>query len=308
MKNERQLLEEIYGFPFPESFFEFYSFIQELLSTTPQNLNDLMDMVLGQVFDVFDSDKITKDFNPIKTERYYKDPPEFFTILYGLTDGLHWGYYLDDPENISNICVVSYYHNDAFNLSINGHDIFEAFRTELESRYSSNQQYLLYGIDRSPDAAEFYHKNLESLDLARSVLMNYATQDRSEQSDAYTEKYWIARNTNAPTRDNMGIIVSPDLFRPLTGNDRFQEWDYKPTTQEVEELYRDAMKALEDGFPGTALKAGKDLWIYRDYFETTYKLLDAAYTALDRPLLNKTLKIAGDFRAECESRWPQSES
>ena len=29
--------------------------------------------------------------------RYYDDPPEFFTVLAGGTDGLHWGYFLDDP-------------------------------------------------------------------------------------------------------------------------------------------------------------------------------------------------------------------
>jgi Uncharacterised conserved protein (DUF2228) len=296
MNPESQLLEKLYGFPFPSSFFEFQEFVQKLLSHSPQRLDDLMNMVLGEVFEVFDAKKIGKDFNPIKTDRSYQDPPEFFTVLHGLTDGLHWGYYLDDPKDIDNICVVSYYSNDAFELHIDGHTIFEAFRTELESQYVGHQQNIIDDPDYAPD----YQARLASLDRVRELLMTYETQKRSEIGSEYTERYRITRSTIALTRDNMGIVLPQQLFRPLAAVDRFQEWNYSPTARDVQELEKTAMQAVLDGYPGTALKAGKDLWIYRDYFETTYNLLNAAYQALDRPLLCATLKIARGYREDCD--------
>jgi hypothetical protein len=72
----------------------------------------------------------------------------------------------------------------------------------------------------------------------------------------------------------MGIVVPPHLYRPLKGKDHFQVWNYVPTKKEVDDLYKKAMKALKEGYPGTALKAGKDLWIYSEYFDTTYQLLN----------------------------------
>jgi Uncharacterised conserved protein (DUF2228) len=295
---ESQLLEKLYGFPFPSSFFEFQGFIQKLLSRSPQRLDGLMNMVLGEVFGVFDAERIGEDFNPVKTDRSYQDPPEFFTIMHGLTDGLHWGYYLDDPKDLGNICVVSYYNNDAFELQIDGYTIFEAFRTELESQYAGHQQNIIDDYDYAPD----YQARLASLDRVREILMTYETQDRPEFGDEYTEKYRITRKTTAPTRDNMGIVVPQELFRHLAKIDRFQDWNYSPTPQAVQELQKEAMQAVADGFPGTALKAGKDLWVYRDYCETAYSLLDAAYQALDRPLLSATLKIARTFRKDCDCK------
>ena len=40
------------------------------------------------------------------------DPPEFFTVLLGNVDRLHWGLYLDDPADEGRGCVASYYAND----------------------------------------------------------------------------------------------------------------------------------------------------------------------------------------------------
>ena len=65
--------------------------------------------------------------------RYYNDPPEFFTLLLGDMDGLHWGYYLDDSATQSG-CVASYYTNDAFELMPDGDTLFEALRLDLEQR------------------------------------------------------------------------------------------------------------------------------------------------------------------------------
>jgi hypothetical protein len=59
--------------------------------------------------------------------------------------------------------------------------------------------------------------------------------------------------------------VPQHLYQPIEIEDRFQIFDYKPTLEEVTYLHQKAMVALRDGFPGTALKLGKDLWVYREF-------------------------------------------
>ena len=79
--------------------------------------------------------------NPLKDARYYNDPPEFLTVASGGTDGLHWGYYIDDPH-APTFPVVSYYSNDAFELKIAGKTLFEALREEIKWHYKSSIEYM----------------------------------------------------------------------------------------------------------------------------------------------------------------------
>jgi len=141
MEKQKQLLKQIYGFEFPESFFNFYEFTKKVPKATFQGLDSIMGM--GDAFNVFSETKM-EDFNPVKQSRYYNDPPEFFTILRGYTDGLHWDYYLDDFNDLKNMYVVSYYSNDAFELNPVGNTIFEAFRQELEGIYASVPEGMKY--------------------------------------------------------------------------------------------------------------------------------------------------------------------
>ena len=74
--------------------------------------------------------------------RYYDDPPEFFTVFSGDTDGLHWGYWFDDPDNSPSCCVAEYFSRDAFELTEDGETLFEAFRLQLEGHYETTLEYM----------------------------------------------------------------------------------------------------------------------------------------------------------------------
>ncbi len=58
-------------------------------------------------------------------------------------------------------------------------------------------------------------------------------------------------------------------------------------------MVAEARQALREGFPGTALKLGKDLWAVggERHTEYAYELLDAAYAALGREVLREVLRI-----------------
>ncbi|MGB1216853.1 MAG: ADP-ribosylation family protein, partial [Saprospiraceae bacterium] len=132
-------IKNIYGFDFPSDFFSFYKFIErinndkELVGEYNKGLG-LLGMYPGKIFDVFNSDFNSRNLDLIKEGRYEADPPEFFTVLQGDTDGLHWGYYFDAPSTQTvELWVASYYARDAFSISANNHTLFEEAREQLES-------------------------------------------------------------------------------------------------------------------------------------------------------------------------------
>jgi hypothetical protein len=295
-------LQELYGLSFPETFFQFQEFVDSLPDDLRHELlhSDGMGVSLEGSYRLHKGEIDAELPNPLWQSRYYDDPPEFITILSGNMDGLHWGYYIDDPNN-PRFPVVSYYSRDAFTLSIQGDDVFEAIRAEIEDHYETCLDYM----DDDPDEPE-YAQSLERMDALRKELQKHSTGDRPETGQEYWDQYEAAawREPVAKTRDEMGICIPPHLYQPLSGEDKFQIWNYEPTLEEVEQYADEAMRLLQNGYPGAALKLGKDLWVYHDFAPTTYTLLDAAYQALDRPWLRKMLQVAREYRAHCDASRP----
>jgi hypothetical protein len=207
--------------------------------------------------------------------RYTYDPPEFFTVCRGDADGLHYGYYLDDPGHPLS-CVAYYYASDAFELEGNCETLFEALRLDLE-------QHAADGDDRE-DIADL-----------RGKLLRYATGERPETGESYVEKYLGARPKRfdqvvASTQEGMGIVVPPNRYRPLSLPDK-KLWKALRKKETPTDLIVEAWQAIREGYPGTALKLGKDLWATMNERKRAYAydLLDAAYASLGRELLRQVL-------------------
>ena len=108
--NRQKRLEHIYSIPFPDSFFAFWDFAQ-----THDSLLDLLGIGLVGPFDELRDREDRSGW----AARYYDDPPEFLTLAIGSSDGLHWGYYIDDPGHPS-FPVVSFYSKDFFSVTVSG--------------------------------------------------------------------------------------------------------------------------------------------------------------------------------------------
>jgi hypothetical protein len=89
----------------------------------------------------------------------------------------------------------------------------------------------------------------------------------------------------------MGVVVPPDLYRPLSLADK-RLWSRLRKEDDPWDFAEEARAALRAGFPGTALKLGKDLWATTGEVKTAYayELLDAAYAALGREELRAVLR------------------
>ena len=123
--NKTQLLKNIYGFDFPTSFFDFW----DVCSLPPNLIEDVLEVQFIGAFNIFKADYDAQTHN-LFWDRYYNDPPEFFTLISALSDGLHWEYYLDDPNHP--IPVAYYYSNDTFELTVSGDNLFETLRGVVE--------------------------------------------------------------------------------------------------------------------------------------------------------------------------------
>ncbi|HTU19323.1 MAG TPA: ADP-ribosylation family protein [Gemmataceae bacterium] len=293
MRDRRQQLRDLYGFDFPEDFFRFWEFVNRLQPLEP--LKALLDLSIQLVgpFEILAGrfDNRTPRHSLLLHWRYSLDPPEFFTVLAGGGDGLHWGYYLDDPA-AGRGCIASYYASDAFELSVDGDDLFEAVRLWLEEFQGDCELDYSYGSIEDPE----YEQTLATISELRRSLLRYGTQKRRKVGAAYVDRY-AGRAANrgavvAETYENMGIGVPPANYRPLSRSDE-ELWPYLCGNDDPAVVVEEARKALRDGFPGTALKLGKDLWAIGGERHTAYayELLDAAYAALGRDVLREVLRV-----------------
>jgi hypothetical protein len=291
--SRREQLRALYGFDFPEDFFRFWEFANRLRPLEPlRALTDATDLSLVGPFEVLAGrfDGRSPRYSILLHWRYYADPVEFFTVLAGGGDGLHWGYHLDDPASRV-ACVASYYAADVFELSADGDTLFEALRLHLEDCYSIAE------LDRTcfPEHASEYEDDMRRLDGLRLALCRYGTAERSETGDAYVQQYQgqAARNAHvtAETMEGLGIVVPPEKYGPLSLKDKWL-WSRLRKDDNPRDLVDEAMQALRESFPGTALKLGKDLWAAGGEHQTmyAYDLLDAAYEALGREVLRNVLR------------------
>ena len=276
------ILQTRFRFAFPAELSQFWEFTQELAASGLALDSSPIGIRLGNLFRAFDRKNSATNLDELE-DRFYKDPPEFITVLLGDTDGLHWGYYVDEPVNGPS-CVAHYYHNDAYQFIVDG-GLFDAVGKHAESVRRSLREYM----ETDSASAESYRQGIQQVDSILERLVPLMTEEPAQ------------RAATAPTRDGMGIIVPPDKYAPLSGAERFLEPRYTPTAAEVHKFRELALSALQHGYAGTALKLGKDLWDYPDYFDISCELLDKAYSALGSPVLRDRLQKGRENRKKMDA-------
>jgi hypothetical protein len=294
-----QRVRDLYGFDFPDEFFRYREFLAEL---PKEALGEACDMHPAFPFDVAAGEE-AKDYpeRPLWQDRYYYDLPEFVTLFTGTTDGLHWGYVFDAPGELPPV-VAHYWHSDTFQHTINGEGLFEATRAIIEE----NEVGFLEMIDETPDDEDHYRERLTLLAVIRTELGNFWGGEREEVGEDYRETYLMKpkRKPVADTWDALGIVVPKKQYKKLSADPlTVTGGRADPQRSQVEQLTAEAMQLLRDGFPGAALKLGRDLWGWAKQFPESYELLDAAYVALGREPLRRLLAEARLWRQDCEGRW-----
>jgi hypothetical protein len=297
--DRRAQLRRLYGFDFPDDLFAFWDFVNRLQPLAPlQALADVSGIHLVGPFEVMAGrfDGRTPQLPLSLHWRYHDDPPEFFTVLATGNEGLHWGYYLDDPATGQG-CVASYRTNTAFEITPDADSLFEVLRLELERLYRDCQDFR----EEDPASAYEYGIRLAQIETLRARLPRFSTRERPETGadyeDAYPERSARSALVVAATKEGMGIVVPRKTYRPLSLKDKFL-WRQLRKEEDPADLVAEARQALGDGFAGTALKLGKDLWAIggERRLEYAFELLDAAYESLGRNTLRDVLRTHREHR------------
>jgi hypothetical protein len=291
-----QRVRDVYGFAFPDDFFRYREFLRRL----PRGLlGKACDMHPAMPFRVAaGKPAATYPQNPLWEERYYHDLPEFITLFTGTTDGLHWGYVFDAPGERPPV-VAHYWHSDTFQHGIDGDNVFEATRWQLEQSESG----LFEMIDDDPDEEAAYRKDLERVAAVRGALSEYWGADRPETGEDYLSEYEPAdsRKPIARTWDALGVVVPRAKYAKLSSDPWVTNTGRVDLDRpQVEKLIAEATAALAKGRPGAALKLGRDLWVWAAEYPECYALLDAAYSALGREPLRRLLAEARGWREHCD--------
>ena len=273
---------------FPDDLFQFWDFTRSFGADKPLDTFWLeVGLRLEGPFRVIAGETRSEPRNDRYLDsRYYNDPPEFFTVLSGDSDWQHWGYWLDDPDNTPSYSLADFYANDAFTITEDGDTLFEAFRLRLEEFHHNT----LVWLEEDPISQDSCEASLEEYALFRSRLMQSATGDRPETGEEYTKKYagLSRRSIVADTLEGMGIVVPESLYRPLSLSDE-ELLTKEREEEEFTDVVAEAERALAEGYPGTALKLGRDLWVVERQIEDSYRLLSSAYETLNRPTLQTLL-------------------
>lgn len=291
------LLRSIYGVPFPDDFFQFWEWMNSLDAREPKRAlwqrGDLYLRLLGpyHLFAHAFSQEHSQDAFYLK-DRYLYDPPEFVTVMKWQFDGLHWGYFWDDPESHVPPFVCSYYTGD-ITCYPDGDTLFAAVRKHLEQYYRD----LLDEKEDDPEQEQSVLSQLNVLDALRLPLQRSMRQDWPERGEAYLEKYvygydWRPqKGERIPTLDDVGLLVPPESYRvtSLEHMESYERWVFLSVQENAETFLREGQQALREGYAGTALKVGKDLWAC-GYGHLSFELLQKAYRMLGRNLLADRLQ------------------
>jgi predicted DNA-binding WGR domain protein len=284
----RKNIQDVYGFDMPPDFYRFIEFCGVLYSlgivkkAKSGEFNDSInalfetafDISLGEIFDLLRSNFQTTYFDPVSNQRYYDDPPEFFTILCGHTDGLHWGYWVDDPFLPFRVC--HYYHSDTYEFQDDGETLFEALQNHIND---------LLEDDLEP-------KRKKILKQIRPLLAKYLPEQKAKREP--TMAYY-----------DLGILIPKEKYKKPENKlySTLVENYIKskiPENSELEPLIRETESMIKAGFAGAAYALGKRLWLNSANRKAAVTLLEKSYTSLGRVVLQKSLKKADDFRTKCD--------
>ena len=169
-------------------------------------------------------------------------------MLAGGSDGLHWGYCLDDPDAGSGRLRRQLLRRaTAFDLEADGDDLFEAVRLHLEYLHADAETYR----DEDPESADEYGRRLQRLaELARaaggcSPVVSGWAMSTCRRSPVTCSR---AARVVARTRTGLGIVAPPEVYRPLSRADK-QLWTYLRKTKNPCAVVEERGRRLREATP-----------------------------------------------------------
>ncbi|MFO0556044.1 MAG: DUF2228 domain-containing protein [Polyangiaceae bacterium] len=272
-KSSHRRIEEAWGFSFPDDLDQVFRVARSLDRRAPLTaFQDTIGVRLEGPFVVLAGGEPEKNLG-----RWTSDPPEFFTVASGDTDGLHWGYVFHEPGKTPGL-AAHFYSRDGYPITVDG-TLFGSLRTWL--------------IDVRRERAEEHAAIVKIGERDRDLEKRIAAIDKQlEAFDAARVRSARPRAPKpvAPTLDGLGIVCSKRHWAPPGLTDARLASKLRDANERPKLIER-ARALLAQGKPGGALKIARDLFAASPEKELgpLVLLLLETYLALDRPLLARAI-------------------
>jgi len=209
--------------------------------------------------------------------RFRCDPPEMVTVMWGDSDGLHFGLWYDDPADPPTYVVHNYARDSA-----------ETWRDEEPTP-------LAVLAAAAKEAIEDPYREGEpplALHAVREALGWFAEADRAALAADPPAPRWLSA-PRIPTLGTFGPGLPADAGSIRVGDSYARHEAYRSQPGRVQKWIASARRECAEGRPAAALTFGLDLhWVDAEATrEAARELLVAAYEALGRRAHAETIKV-----------------
>lgn len=209
--------------------------------------------------------------------RFRRDPPEMVTVMWGDSDGLHYGLWYDDPADPPTYVVHNYARDSA-----------ETWRDEEATPLGVLAALAEEAID------DPYRDGEPSLSVyaVREALAWFAEADRAALEADPPAPRWLTA-PRIPTIGTFGPALPADAGSIRVGDAYARHDVYRSQPERVKTWIASAQRDCAEGRPAAALTFGLDLhWVDSDATrKEALELLVAAYEALGRHAHAETIKV-----------------
>ncbi|MEQ1501562.1 MAG: ADP-ribosylation family protein [Myxococcota bacterium] len=215
----------------------------------------------------------TRDgLDPRLHDRFRRDPPEFVTVMFGDTDGLHYGLWYDDPAEPPSFVVHNYARDSA-----------ETWTHRCATPIAALTRELFAALEEGPPTA-----GVLALGVA---LAAFADADARALADDGPRRW--ADVARPPVTGGMGPALPPGSGDPRPAAEHARYAAYRAEAPDVLGWIAEARAELAAGQPAFALVLGRELhWLDADpYRAASLELLTGAYEALGRHALAEIARV-----------------
>jgi hypothetical protein len=246
----------MYGLDFPDELFELWDFYQGLAPPLRKAFVEHAGMRPSGVCDVLAGrfDNVELRYPAVLHWRYRLDHPELITVLSGDSDGLHWGFWFDDPGEAP--VVVGNYARDAYEFWVAGETLFEMVVDQIDSSIEGCRE----NIDGDPEYADDYRAHIDALNALARVVP--------------PPRHHKPRKPTRDTTDGMGVVVPR------------ASWDDAAAAKPLDlagDPVATCLALIAGGKAGVALFHAKEAWVKNH--EVACRIMEHAYRALGRDAL-----------------------
>lgn len=273
-------VQAVYRLRLPRHLAVFAAFLDAIDEAGRSALSDCVGLSAGGISRYFEHDGLAlagrNGLDERLEARFRCDPPEFVTVMWGDTDGLHFGLWYDDPAELPSFVAYNYARDSAETWTSHQPTVLAEIAERIDRAAAE--------MESDPDEE---YPGQEDLPELRRALEAFGEADRKACKDDGPLR-WAATARPAIV-GGLGPALPSGAGDPRGGGEQREERSraYHDRSPLIWEWVAQAEAELGAGKPAFALTLGRELhWVDSDdYRDASLRLLTSAYRALGRDAL-----------------------